>query len=330
MKHRIIIFCVALLMVSCNNGVSQSIGVSDYTIKNDTLWVVSGDEFLYYPFGIYEDLNEFAAPYSFMNVSPLISDNSLLDILYFERNSIVTVFDVENTGKIEIVYVKILDSTIVLSNGIKVGLDKSEFMRYIPVTFQQSEQDIIHVVLLQSELLGIWNYYYFSNNKLDSILFISDYEYKLPYEYPLTFADKQIVIAFVAVDGKIKAIDKNNNQLFTVFNIDNGPDYEKEGLIRIVDDSTGLIGFADMEGHIVISPKYFFAYPFEQGLSAFNEGGKKEKMDEYHYTAGGKWGFIDKKGEVVFPPVFDSVSNLDNGKTEVKINNYHFYLYKKE
>jgi len=152
---------------------------------------------------------------------------------------------------------------------------------------------------------------------------------QIPYEYPFAYTDTLISIAFVVYEGKIKAIDKENTKLFTVFPYDNGPDYESDGLFRIVDDSTGHIGFANMEGLIVIPPKYFFVNPFKQGFATFNEGGKIEYDDEYKYILGGKWGYIDKKGKVVFPAIFDNASSFEEGKAEIKIDNYHFYLYQK-
>ena len=200
MQFRIIVICAILLITSCNNRLSKSIDstelsnhlvelkslskiekieVSDYAVRNDTLWGASGDKFLYYPLGIYQSIYELAAAYSFMNKKQLSVDKTILNQLYFKQNSIVTVLDTDNSGKIEIVYAKISDSDIVLSNGIKVGLDKSEFTRYLPLPLQKSEWDKIRIVLLESELLGIWNYYFFNNNKLDSILFISDYEFDL-------------------------------------------------------------------------------------------------------------------------------------------------------
>lgn len=200
MKYRIVLFCFSLLIVSCNirssklkdsidfsnNYVGQKslsdvvkIEVSDFAIKNDTLWIVSGDKFLFYPFGIHSSIDELAVVYPFMKRKSLIINNTLLDNLFLKQNSIVTVLDTDNSGKIEIVYAKITDSTIILSNGIKIGLDKFEFMNYLPVSLQKSEWNTIHIVLLESDLLGIWNYYFFNNNKLDSVLFISDYQFDL-------------------------------------------------------------------------------------------------------------------------------------------------------
>jgi len=184
MKPISIIFYLTLLFVSCNSLLKaqtniEKIEVSDYAMKNDTLWVLSGDTFLYYPFGIYTNIDELAVAYSFMNRKSLFVNNTLLDNLYFNGSSIVTVLDTSSVSNVEVVYAKIVDTNIVLTNGIKVGLDKSEFMSYLPISLQKNEWDKIHVVVLESELLGIWNYYYFSNNKLDSILFITDYQFDL-------------------------------------------------------------------------------------------------------------------------------------------------------
>ena len=48
------------------------------------------------------------------------------------------------------------------------------------------------------------------------------------------------------------------------FHYDNGPDYVREGLYRIVDDR-GRMGYADESGRVVIAPRFAFALPFEDG-----------------------------------------------------------------
>jgi hypothetical protein len=157
---------------------------------------------------------------------------------------------------------------------------------------------------------------------------------KIPFEYSNfiiytpEFTDS---IAFVMViesgKSKIKAIDRNNRKLFTVFNFDNGPDYVEEGLFRIIDDRTGFIGFADMNGRVIISPRFFYADSFSEGFAAFNEEGKFELLDEEHTTiTGGKWGYIDKSGKVIFPAVFDKAFSFEDGTAEVRVGEYVFYL----
>jgi hypothetical protein len=159
--------------------------IEDYAIKNDTLWILSGDDFLYYPFGIYQDINKMAAAFPFMNRTRLKSSNTVLHNLYYKKSSIVMFLDESHpdmdekgTGNMETVYAGIADPEITLANGIKVGLNKSEFAPCLSVRLPEAEWSKINVVLLESVLLGVWNYYYFSNS-LDSIVFKTDYQHDL-------------------------------------------------------------------------------------------------------------------------------------------------------
>lgn len=52
-------------------------------------------------------------------------------------------------------------------------------------------------------------------------------------------------------------------------------------------------GFINIEGDLVIEPKYEYAHDFSEGLAAVRTGGK--------------WGFIDKSGKMAIPPKFDCV-----------------------
>ncbi len=89
------------------------------------------------------------------------------------------------------------------------------------------------------------------------------------------------------------------------------------------------MGFADMEGNVVIPMVYFFVRPFSNGFSAFNVGGWMEKegdLENHIRIFGGKWGFINKQGIEVFPAIFDHVSDFNDKEALVKIGNYEFYL----
>ena len=55
------------------------------------------------------------------------------------------------------------------------------------------------------------------------------------------------------------------------FRYDNGPDYVREGLYRIVDDR-GRMGYADESGRVVIAPRFAFAHPFEGGGKSHGHG----------------------------------------------------------
>ncbi|NQV01276.1 MAG: WG repeat-containing protein, partial [Bacteroidia bacterium] len=96
------------------------------------------------------------------------------------------------------------------------------------------------------------------------------------------------------------ATDSNGNFLFEVFPYDNGPDYPSEGLIRIREN--GKVGYADMEGNVVIPPSFECAYPFQNGVARICEEGtliRDGEHDEWHEA---QWGAIDKEGNIIVEP----------------------------
>lgn len=138
----------------------------------------------------------------------------------------------------------------------------------------------------------------FMNSKKEIVIPVGKYANIYSIEF-----DK---IAFVSLQGKtgIYAINRSEDVLFQVYSFDNGPDYVSNGLFRIVNN--GRMGFADMNGEVVIKPIFLFVYPFQNnGLAVFNEGGSIVKDGEYHRYQGGKWGAINKKGEIVIPAIYE-------------------------
>ncbi len=79
-----------------------------------------------------------------------------------------------------------------------------------------------------------------------------------------------------------------------------------EGLVQIR-DRFGLYGFLDTNGTLVISNKLSTPSPFSQGLAASE-----------HY---GKWGYINKSGEFVIKPQFESAEDFSvDGYAVVGLN----------
>ena len=120
--------------------------------------------------------------------------------------------------------------------------------------------------------------------------------------------DKITFVLFKDGPKGIYAINRKGEPLFEVFCIDNGPDYVKEGMFRIIKD--GKIGYANMNGEVIIEPQFDFAYPFQNcGYAVFNMGGKQtldnNTHDKHWKMEGGKWGIINKKGEIVLPPTYE-------------------------
>lgn len=93
-------------------------------------------------------------------------------------------------------------------------------------------------------------------------------------------------------------IDKKQETLFTVFIFDNGPDYPKEGLFRIIEGKK--IGYADVRtGKVIIPPTYEAAYPFNGGKAKVSYQCTVEEMGEHKKWKSNEWIFIDKTGKVI-------------------------------
>lgn len=123
-------------------------------------------------------------------------------------------------------------------------------------------------------------------------------------KYQQCFTDTMINFAIVYKPSKgFMAINKQEEELFKVFVVDNGPDYVKEGLFRIINQNK--IGFANKMGEVVIEPQFYYAEPFHEGLAAFCIDCKAKSNDEHSLIVGGLWGFINREGVVVSKPLFE-------------------------
>lgn len=109
--------------------------------------------------------------------------------------------------------------------------------------------------------------------------------------YSFAFTDTLNTIAFVTASENIIAINSKGKYLFMVFNYDNGPDYQSEGLFRIV-NKEGEIGFADTLGNVIIKPQYKFAYPFKDGKAKVTNKGERKRDGEYGYWDSDEWSYI--------------------------------------
>lgn len=126
-------------------------------------------------------------------------------------------------------------------------------------------------------------------------------------KYPYIFTAEFDKIAFVLLKDRkgVYAIDRNEKILFQVCSYEIGPDIVSNGLFRIIEN--GKIGFANMNGEIVIKPRFQFVYPFqENGFAIFCENGTWSMLDKYIPVIKGKWGVINRQGVVVIPATYDS------------------------
>ena len=97
-------------------------------------------------------------------------------------------------------------------------------------------------------------------------------------------------------NARIVCIDNQGKELFYVYKYDNGPDYIREGLFRIMDED-GWIGFADSLGNVVIKPQFKFATSFENGKAQATTSGDAINDGEHSFWKSDEWQLIDHKGD---------------------------------
>ena len=156
----------------------------------------------------------------------------------------------------------------------------------------------------------LYIYYYPNFEDVDATLGYVDSSGKVVIpagKYPYIFTAEFDKIAFVLLKDRkgVYAIDRNEKILFQVCSCEIGPDIVSNGLFRIIEN--GKIGFANMNGEIVIKPRFQFVYPFqENGFAIFCENGTWSMLDKYIPVIKGKWGVINRQGVVVIPATYDS------------------------
>lgn len=156
----------------------------------------------------------------------------------------------------------------------------------------------------------LYIYYYPNFEAVDATLGYEDASGKVIIpagKYPYLFTDVFDKIAFVLLKDKkgVYAIDRSEKILFQVCSFELGPDIISNGLFRIIEN--GKIGFANMNGEIVIKPNWGFIFPFqENGLAIFCEKGNWIWIDKEHRKFfGGKWGAMNTKGNIIIPAMYD-------------------------
>lgn len=118
------------------------------------------------------------------------------------------------------------------------------------------------------------------------------------YKYCQTDTIRDIGFVENKQDARIVCIDNRGKELFNVFRYDNGPDYVRDGLFRIV-GKNGLIGFADSLGNVAIKPQFKFATPFENGKAHTAMSGNVSDGKECHFWKSDEWQLIGRDGNKI-------------------------------
>lgn len=156
---------------------------------HDTLFVFSSNTYVYYPFGSFNRLEEFAKVYRVFRSKrfrpPSEDPYYAKDVLYDSRykNSEIRFFNDQGGlpvrgGTLKIVKGKILDEGVTLKKGVAIGLSKENFLKLFLSEVPREVLVKTNVVKLESvsPFVGLDHYYVFRNNKLAEILFETDYD----------------------------------------------------------------------------------------------------------------------------------------------------------
>lgn len=167
-----------------SNNIKDLIDVDEIDIKNDTLLIVSGSDFLYYPFGVYKNFKIFLQKYPFMShkldvVKDTTSDMMINISRFSFRKSFANFMYSGETGKLEITSSIIVDSEIKLRHDIFVGMSKSDFFRKINIETNSDQQSKVKIVKFESVVLGVFMIFRFEKDFLNEIITDTNYHLQL-------------------------------------------------------------------------------------------------------------------------------------------------------
>ena len=160
---------------------NQTLKYDEYVFVKDTMKISSNDDLLDYPFGCFKAESDLSHRLNNLkHKQEVYQENGEVVKLdrYYSGNSFIKFYLVERYGdnkiRYEIVSAKIHDSQIVLSNGVHVGMSKTDFFTRLPATIKCNMSEI-NVVKFYWDVLGISHYYYFNNDTLTSIMIDTDF-----------------------------------------------------------------------------------------------------------------------------------------------------------
>jgi hypothetical protein len=133
-----------------------------------------------------------------------------------------------------------------------------------------------------------------SNNKY---AYFDKYGNKVLGDYYVVYTKTLKDYAIVSDPGTV-LIDRKGRIIYDIFVVDNGPDYTRDGLYRII--KNGRIGYVDsLTSKLVIQPNYKCAYPFEKGKAKVSNSCNEIHEGEYYSWESTKWYYINKKGVII-------------------------------
>ncbi len=107
------------------------------------------------------------------------------------------------------------------------------------------------------------------------------------------------------IQKKLVILDLEENFVLSPLLFDNGPDYFEDGVARYIENEK--VGYFNETMKKVIPARFDFAFPFYDNYAIVCNGCQRIDSDEYEKIEGGKWGVIDKTGDIVVPLQYEKI-----------------------
>ncbi|MDY5969805.1 MAG: hypothetical protein SPJ13_07335 [Bacteroidales bacterium] len=170
----------AMLMM---NHARPEYQIKDVKIYADTMTVYSLSDYVVYPIGKWENVEQY------ITQTQLLWERSVGYKNYFDSmevsvntltrldGSYMDMFRSIHTGRVEMIAGKITDPQVILANGAHVGMDKQEVFEILFNKFPKGYVEDIHVLKVISGANEVGQIYTFKGRKLRHIGIVSRYKY---------------------------------------------------------------------------------------------------------------------------------------------------------
>jgi hypothetical protein len=165
---------------------SKQYNFENFVFSNDTCKVYSNTNYFYTCYGEFtnpvELQNYFSKQFSIKTeITFVYKDSSMVDTLYriVKDNSFIKYVYVnssEEKESMQIVSAMIKDPELIMTNGLKIGMQKSIALKMLFGKSYNSTFNKVNNYQVITALDGLWINLGFSNNKLNKIQIVSDYQ----------------------------------------------------------------------------------------------------------------------------------------------------------
>jgi hypothetical protein len=160
----------------------KSFEISEIKIKGDTLSFVSGSDYMWYPLGVFKNIEDVMKNQKIKNVEkkefcyPSDTTNYIKDKLFLLKkngNTLMMQKEPDDFDGLRILSGKIINHGLILENNIRLRMSSKKFLETLFTKVSNQFGKNIHVVEIISAIYGMWHYYTFEHGKLKQIDFES-------------------------------------------------------------------------------------------------------------------------------------------------------------